>query len=74
MSRGEDRLLAGADVLRRFEALGVWSRAGRRAPHKPLLVLYAIARTLKGGDRLIPFAEVQAALDAVRRVTQALRA
>lgn len=62
MSRGEGRLLAGADVLRRFEALGVWSRAGQRAPHKPLLVLYAIARTMNGGDRLIPFTEVDQAL------------
>jgi putative restriction endonuclease len=62
MSRAEDKLLTGADVLRRFEALGVWSRAGQRAPHKPLLVLYAIARTLNGGDRLIPFTKVDEAL------------
>lgn len=29
-----------------------WSRAGEHAPHKPLLVLYAIARTLDGSERL----------------------
>jgi putative restriction endonuclease len=30
----------------------------REAPHKPLLALFAIARLLCGGERLIPYAEV----------------
>lgn len=32
------------DVRKRFRVLGVWQRAGERAPHKPLLVLYALGR------------------------------
>jgi putative restriction endonuclease len=29
-------------ILHQFDALNVWSRGGERAPHKPLLVLYAL--------------------------------
>jgi putative restriction endonuclease len=39
-----------------------WSRAGERAPHKPLLVLFAIARTLNDEDRLIAFNDVEGTL------------
>jgi putative restriction endonuclease len=31
-------------VLQQFDALNVWKRRGQRAPHKPLLVLYALGR------------------------------
>jgi putative restriction endonuclease len=31
-----------------FESLTVWSRGDQRAPHKPLLILYALGRWLRG--------------------------
>jgi putative restriction endonuclease len=45
-------------VLQQFDALNVWTRAGQRAPHKPLLVLYALGRWVRGETVDIPFAEV----------------
>ena len=44
-------------ILRRFETLRQWGSGGERAPHKPLLVLYAIGKLLRGEDRLISYAD-----------------
>jgi putative restriction endonuclease len=35
-------------VVNRFRTLSTWSRGQQRAPHKPLLVLYALARWARG--------------------------
>jgi putative restriction endonuclease len=45
-------------ALQQFDRLNVWRRAGQRAPHKPLLVLYALGRWVRGEAGDIPFAEV----------------
>ena len=50
------------EVIKRFENLELWSRRGERAPHKPLLVLYAIRRLLGDGTRLIPYSEIEVVL------------
>ena len=42
-------------LLRQFRDLNVWRRGDERAPHKPLLVLYALGQLQAGADRLIPF-------------------
>lgn len=36
----------------------VWKRGTQRAPHKPLLLLFALGRLVNQGQRQIPFAEV----------------
>jgi putative restriction endonuclease len=47
------------DRLRsRFEDLTVWKRGEQRAPHKPLLVLYALGRLLQG-DRWLLFSDIE---------------
>ena len=46
-----------AQILQRFETLHQWRSGGERAPHKPLLVLYAIGKLLRGEDRLISYAD-----------------
>jgi putative restriction endonuclease len=46
-----------ATILRRFEELTVWRRGDQRAPHKPLLVLYALAEVERGG-RWLEFRKV----------------
>lgn len=47
------------DHLRsRFENLTVWKRGDQRAPHKPLLVLYALGHLLQG-DRWLQFSEIE---------------
>lgn len=49
-----------ADDLRaRFAGLRVWKSRGRRAPHKPLLALWAIGRCLRDEPRMAPFPVVQ---------------
>ena len=55
MNRGE--------IIQRFERLRVWRNTGERAPHKPLLVLYAIGRFLRDGVRLIPYSEIDENLE-----------
>jgi len=40
----------------------VWKRNGVSAPHKPLLILYALGKLLNGESRLIPFSEVDEVL------------
>src|SRR5436309_3995253 len=34
----------GTSILDRFDDLSVWKQGDQRAPHKPLLVLYALGR------------------------------
>jgi putative restriction endonuclease len=46
------------EIRDRFNNLTVWRRGGERAPHKPLLALYAIARLLRGEPRMVEYAEV----------------
>lgn len=47
------------DTLReRVEALTVWKRGDQRAPHKPLLLLYALARFADGHERM-PYSEIE---------------
>jgi putative restriction endonuclease len=54
--------MTGDPVRGRFDKLNVWGRGGQRAPHKPLLVLYALGRWGRGEAGDIPFREVDADL------------
>jgi hypothetical protein len=45
-------------ILRQFDQLGTWSRGDQRAPHKPLLALYALGRWAAGDRGDIPFKDV----------------
>jgi putative restriction endonuclease len=42
----------------------VWKRGDQRAPHKPLLVLYALAE-LERGERWVSFREVDEKLQSL---------
>lgn len=48
-------------VLNLFSGIATWSRGDQRAPHKPLLILYALARWLNG-DVAVTFENVNTAL------------
>lgn len=50
------------ELWRRFQVLRVWASGTHRAPHKPLLALWAIGRCLHGGNRMVPFTSVDAEL------------
>jgi len=56
----DDRRRGADDALvERFAGITVWKRGGERAPHKPLLLLLALARLQNREPRLIPFAELE---------------
>jgi len=46
-------------ILKQFRDLNVWRRGEERAPHKPLLILFALGRLQSGSLRLLPFDEVE---------------
>ena len=50
------------EIKNRINNLNIWKRGSQRAPHKPLLVLYAIGRYLQKKDRLISYADVDSDL------------
>jgi len=47
--------------LKTVQNLNVYKRGDRRAPHKPLLLLFAISKLI-GGQRTVPFDEARAGL------------
>jgi len=53
----KDRTTAD-EIRHRFQQLNVWKRGDQRAPHKPLLVLYALGRLQRGDPRMIAYADV----------------
>ena len=54
-------------LIQKFDTLRMWQRGDERAPHKPLLVLYAIGKVLRREGRLLPFAEVDVKLGELLR-------
>ena len=59
-------------IISRFDALRVWKGNGERAPHKPLLALWAIGRALRdetrdGKERLVRYEVVERELGALLR-------
>ncbi len=55
MLRKSESELDKEGIKAAISGLTVWKRGGQRAPHKPLLVLYALGRCLKNCDRFVPF-------------------
>ena len=45
------------EIIQRFQNLNLWQSEGQRAVHKPLLVLYAIGKLLRGENRLISYTD-----------------
>jgi putative restriction endonuclease len=52
-------------VLDQFDKLNVWSLGDQRAPHKPLLVLYALGLWSRGVTGNVPFKQINADLTAL---------
>lgn len=55
------------EFLQRLQSLNVWKRNGERAPHKPLLVLLALASCIRGEPRLIPYSAIDKPLQELLR-------
>lgn len=41
-----------------FDKMTMWKRDGQRAPHKPLLILYALSQCIQNKKRFISFSEI----------------
>ena len=50
-----------------FRHITMWRRGAERAPHKPLLLLYALGKCQRGEPRAIPYTEVDPALQQLLR-------
>lgn len=46
------------EILKRFHELNIWQSGDERAPHKPLLVLYAIGKLI-GGDKQLAYIDIK---------------
>lgn len=57
---------ARAALLARFDDLSIWKQGDQRAPHKPLLVLYALGRW-QNGQKEVTFRQVEPDLTALLR-------
>ena len=55
------------DFLNRLSRINVWQSGGRRAPHKPLLILYVLGRVGQGKKRLVSYSEVDKHLTSLLR-------
>lgn len=47
------------ELKQRIQSLSIWKRGEQRAPHKPLLILYALGRLQNGCDRYLNYHEVR---------------
>src|SRR5262245_22127381 len=54
-------------ILNAFDGLNLWKRGDQHAPHKPLLVLYSLARWARGERGDLPFREAEPDLAALLR-------
>ena len=54
-------------IIQKFKNLNVWKRGNKVAPHKPLLVLYAIGKLRRGENQLIPYTEIEKKLAELLR-------
>src|SRR3954454_12144472 len=53
-------------ILKRFDDLGIWRQGDQRAPHKPLLVLYALGRW-QAGQKDVTFRQAEPDLTGLLR-------
>ena len=47
------------EILQAFDRMRVWQRGDQRAVHKPLLVLFALARVFSGAASMIDWNEAE---------------
>ena len=45
-------------IIAQFQAIQVWRQGDKIAPHKPLLLIYALAQCKQGAPRLIPYSQI----------------
>jgi putative restriction endonuclease len=58
MQRPHNHGMSPEELKQQIRQITVWKRGEQRAPHKPLLLLYALGRCLNDDSRMIPYSEV----------------
>lgn len=53
------------EIIQAFDRMRVWQRGDQRAPHKPLLVLFALAKVSAGDTAMIDWNEAEPRLKAL---------
>ena len=67
-SEGDHRIVeAQSTWLERVASIRRWSRAGERAPHKPLLLLYALGRLQRTGTSEMAYVDAEGDLQRLLR-------
>lgn len=61
------------ELLNRLRSLTIWQRFGERAPHKPLLLLYALGRIQNKDNRLVNYSVVKPDLTKLLKLFGPLR-
>ena len=56
-----------AELLAAFDRIRVWQRGDRRAVHKPLLVLLALARLARGEAPMVEYADLEGQIGRLLR-------
>ncbi len=51
-----------AELIERIKKLSIWKKGDQRAPHKPLLILYALGQLQNNGARLLSYQDVKGRL------------
>ena len=51
-------MLSQQELIKRFLDIRIWKRGDKRAPHKPLLILFMLGRVQRKEPRLVTYAEV----------------
>ncbi|MBI5056201.1 MAG: HNH endonuclease [Nitrospirae bacterium] len=54
-------------ILKQFRKITVWKRGGERAPHKPLLLLFALGKLFQNKSRMISYEEIDKTLGILLR-------
>jgi putative restriction endonuclease len=57
--REEERTMDTEELKERIHNLSIWKKGGQRAPHKPLLILYALGQFQVNKSRFLPYVEVR---------------
>lgn len=58
MNQITNTIMTPEQLKQQISQVVIWKRGEQRAPHKPLLLLYALRRLVNADQRLIPFADV----------------
>lgn len=53
------------DIIKSFDRIRIWKKGDERAPHKPLLILYALGQLSRGGPNDFAFCDAAPVLTSL---------